>query len=153
MLVRTVLPLILTFVNNTEPIGGRTRFQKMVFLLSQHARFFKNKYDFIPHDYGPYSKELQNDIDYLIKEGFLTEDRITIEDGKIKYEYSITAKGESFVNDVLSNEKLDKKFQFSRVLELSDEVKNELNHQDLYSLLSKIYQEYPEYAKYSKLQY
>lgn len=153
MLVRTVLPLMLTFVNNKEPIGGRTRFQKMVFLLSQHARFFKNKYDFIPHDYGPYSQELQNDIDYLIKEGFLTEDRRTIEGGKIKYEYSITTKGESFVNGILSNKKLNKKFQFSLVSKLSDEIKNELNHQDLYSLLSEIYQEYPEYAKYSKLQY
>ena len=144
---------MLSFANNADPIGGRTRFQKMIFLLSQHAKFFKNKYDFDPHDYGPYSQELQDDIDNLIREKFLTEERRTIEGGKIRYEYSITDKGESLVNRVLSNEHFEKKFRFSKILELSNEIKNDLNHADLYLLLSEIYEKYPEYAKYSKFQY
>ncbi len=153
MLVRQVLPLLLTFAINKEPIVGRTRFQKMIFLLLQHARFFKNRYDFNPHDYGPYSQELQDDIDYLIVENYLSEEKRTIDEGKIRYEYSITREGSSLLKSIMSDSKLDKKYQFTRVLEISDKIKNKVNHQDLHSLLSDIYQEYPEYAKYSKFQF
>ena len=153
MLVRTTLPLLLTFANDGEPIEGRTRFQKMIFLLLERAKFFTNRYEFVPHDYGPYSRELQSDIDYLIREGHVTEERKTREEGKIKYVYSITKDGTSFVNHIISNEKLNNEFQFSNILELTNEVKNDLNYKDLSLLLSKIYDEYPEYAKYSKFQY
>ena len=144
---------MITFANDGEPIEGRTRFQKMIFLLLMKAKFFKNRYDFQPHDYGPYSKELQSDIDHLIKEGYVTEERKTKEEGKIKYAYSITKDGTAFVNHIISDEELNSKFHFSNLLELSNEVKGKLNHKDLSSLLYEIYDEYPEYAKYSKLQY
>ena len=152
MLVRTTLPLLLTFANGGEPIEGRTRFQKMIFLLLERAKFFTNRYDFTPHDYGPYSQELQSDIDHLIREGYVAEDRKTREEGKIKYAYSITKNGTAFVNHILSDEQLNK-FQFSKILELSNEVKDEINHKDLFLLLSEIYDKYPEYAKHSKFQY
>lgn len=153
MLVRTTLPLMITFANDGEPIEGRTRFQKMIFLLLMRAEFFKNRYDFEPHDYGPYSKELQSDIDHLIKEGYVSEKRKTREEGKIKYAYSITKEGAAFVNHIISDEGLNRKFQFSNILELSNKVKGELNHKDLSLLLYEIYDEYPKYAKYSKFQY
>ena len=152
MLVRTTLPLLLTFANDGEPIEGRTRFQKMIFLLLERAKFFTNRYDFAPHDYGPYSQELQSDIDYLIKEGYVIEERKTREEGKIKYAYSITKNGTAFANRILSNEQLNK-FQFSKILELSNEVKDKINHKDLFLLLSEIYDKYPEYAKHSKFRY
>ena len=125
----------------------------MIFLLLEHTDFFTNRYDFTPNDYGPYSQELQSDIDYLIKEGHITERRKTIEEGKIKYTYSITNYGMSFVNNIILNEKWDTEFHFSMVLELTNKIKDELNHKDLYSLLSEIYSKYPEYAKHSKFQY
>jgi len=49
---------------------GRTQIQKMEFLscISSQAP----SYNFIPYHFGPYSKTLQNDLDYLVKQGLLT---------------------------------------------------------------------------------
>lgn len=153
MLVRQTLPLILTYANNGEPVEGRTRFQKMLFLLRERANFFEEGYDFIPHNYGPYSTELQNDIDDLIREGFIMSNFKTVEEGKIKYEYVITGGGASILEKILSNKSLDRKFKFSKVLELAEEIKHEVNNKDLSSLLADIYKEYPDFARYTKYEF
>ena len=153
MLVRQTLPLILTFANRGKPVEGRTRFQKMIFLLRQRADFFEEGYDFVPHNYGPYSTELQNDIDDLIRDGFLIMNLKTIEEGKIKYEYAITGGGSAILEKILSNKELDEKFKFSKVLELAEEIKHEVNSKDLTSLLADIYSEYPDFARYSKYEF
>lgn len=153
MLVRQTIPLILAYVNNGQPVEGRTRFQKMVFLLHEGAPFFKQKYDFVAHNYGPFSPELQSDIDDLIREGYLVGTFKTVEEGKIKYEYSITGKGASFITKILEDRGLDKKFKFSKILEIANRIKNDLNTKDLSSMLADIYERYPDYARYSKYRF
>jgi uncharacterized protein YwgA len=64
---------MLAHANNGEGIAGRTTFQKMIFILQNKPPWTKLKYSFIPHDYGPYSQELQVDIDDLIASGLLRE--------------------------------------------------------------------------------
>lgn len=153
MLVRQTLPLIITYANNGEAIEGRTRFQKMIFLLLKHGNFFNQQYDFIAHNYGPYSTELQSDIDDLIREGFLEVNFKTVEEGKIKYEYAITSGGISLLQKILSDNVLNKKFKFSKTLAIAEKIKAEINSKDLASLLSDIYEEYPGFAKYSKYEF
>jgi len=153
LLVRQTLPLILAYVDNGRPIEGRTRFQKMIFLLHKQTPFFKQKYDFVAHNYGPYSSELQNDIDDLIREGFLVGSFKTVEEGKIKYDYSITSIGASLITKLLANKDLNKKFKFSKILNLAEQIKNNVNTKDLSSVLSEIYQQYPDFAKRSKYQF
>lgn len=153
MLVRQALPLIITYANDGQPVEGRTRLQKMIFLLLEQAQFLKHSYDFVAHNYGPYSPELQSDIDYLIREGFLVENYKTVEEGKIKYEYTITTIGGSLIKKILVNKELNKKFRFSKILEIAEKIKSDVNTKDLPSLLSEIYQKYPDYAKYSKYQF
>jgi uncharacterized protein YwgA len=153
MLLRQTLPLILTFVNDGLPVEGRTRFQKMIFLLIEQAPSLRNAYDFAPNNYGPFSPELQSDIDDLIREDFLIGKHKTVEEGKIKYEYMITSKGASFVKKILTDKELDKKFKFSKIMELAEEIKSDVNTKSLSSLLSEIYQRYPDFARYSKYQF
>ncbi len=153
LLLRQTLPLILTLANNGQSVEGRTRFQKMIFLLIERAPFLKDAYDFAPHDYGPFAPELQSDIDDLIKENFLKGSYKTIEEGKIKYEYTITNKGASFVKEVLENKQLNKKFRFSKIMELAEEIKSEVNTKSLSALLLEIYQKYPDFARFSRYQF
>jgi len=49
---------------------GRTQIQKLEFLSCITSNV--PSYDFIPYNFGPYSKTLQNDLDYLVKQGLLT---------------------------------------------------------------------------------
>lgn len=149
MLIRQTLPLIIAYVNERESVEGRTRFQKMIFILQQQSKFFKQRYDFVPHDYGPYSPELQGDIDYLITKELLEEVRHTVEEGKIKYVYQITDKGTVTVKSILNSADLEKKFKFSRIADIATTVKNDLNRKHLPSLLADIYEKYPDYARFS----
>lgn len=125
----------------------------MIFLLHEFAPFFKQKYNFMAHNYGPYSPELQSDIDDLIREEFLIGSFKTVEEGKIKYEYSITNHGASFITKILENKDLDKKFKFSKIRKLAEQIKTDVNTKDLSSLLAEIYQKYPDFARYSKYQF
>jgi len=61
--------LILT-ANYLERINGRKRFQKTIFLLQEQFDI-EFRYRFIPYLYGPYSSQLQNDIDMLARTGYL----------------------------------------------------------------------------------
>lgn len=82
-------------------IDGRTRLQKLVFLIEKkyHIDF---GYQFIPYFYGPYSKQLQLDIDWL---GALEILQIRAE-----YEHQLTPKGarllDSLESDTNSEEEL-----------------------------------------------
>jgi DNA polymerase len=48
-------------------VGGKTRLQKLVFLVENELkkRGYKPKYSFRPYLYGPYSRELYTDIEWL----------------------------------------------------------------------------------------
>ena len=136
-------------VENKERVRGRTRFQKMIFVLQHQIKNFKDKYDFIPHDYGPYSRELQDDIDNLIEKELLIEVCNTIEEGKIKYVYQITKKGESLVQSILDDSDLEKKFRFNRIADIASRIKHDLNRKHLPTLLTDIYEQYPDFSKHS----
>src|SRR5437867_3089344 len=125
----------------------------MIFVLQNEARFLKEHYSFMAHDYGPYSPELQTDIDDLIDSGFLRENRDTIDQGKIRYQYSITPAGATVLTRIIRDGQSNKKFKFNKALRLATVVKSDLNHRDLSSLLLDIYTKYPDFAKYSKYKF
>ena len=60
-----------------KAVRGRTRFQKMMFLLREEmermGRDDSVELGFVPHHYGPYSRQLQDDIEALIGEGMIEE--------------------------------------------------------------------------------
>lgn len=156
-MLRQAYPLLLAHANESQPILGRTRFQKMIFLMQERLAANGAKpavgLGFVPYDYGPYSKALQHDIDGLIDEGLLESDKIKSPDtGKIMYKYTITGPGEAMA-DVLIVEPSYREYGFLDAYKTLGCIKGEINGMELGDLLRKVYTEYPEYATYSKYEF
>jgi len=78
---KRLIPLALARVGDENPIEGRTRLQKMVFViqqeLSQTEDYSEDRfYEYFAYDYGPFSKELAEDIDEMIDADLLIENEV-----------------------------------------------------------------------------
>ena len=63
---------ILALVKLTNnKVEGRTKFQKLVYILKNHGADFKYKFKY--HYFGPYSTNLQLEIEELVDQGVLIE--------------------------------------------------------------------------------
>lgn len=109
-------------------------------------------FNFIPYDYGPYSKVLQFDINELIERILLEEEPRMNLYGKYMYRYRITEKGKMLVDRLLT-EPAYHKYSFSTVLNLLEDIKIHINGMELEALLHEIYTDYPEYARLSKYKF
>lgn len=100
---------VLFILSKLREIAGRTRFQKIIFLLKTKERI-DFSYIFVPYYYGPYSFELQLDINLLEAAGLL---EIIPKDGTL-YLHRLTSKGEKLAAkvrekmDQLEKEKIEK---------------------------------------------
>jgi len=132
------------YSQDQEEIQGRTRFQKMVFLLQQE--FEKTEfYDFEAYDYGPFSKGLYDDLDDLIERNLVEETREEFDEDKVYYEYKLTDVGQELI------ERLSDQEETQDIMVLSERLKQEINSKDLSVVLDRVYSEYPEYAENSVL--
>lgn len=86
---------IISLLAISQKIEGRKKLQKMVFILQQLGIEFDEKFSY--HFYGPYSSELQFEIEYLTERDIINEERTNpyiykpnIESGKpIKLDSSV----------------------------------------------------------------
>lgn len=151
MILRQVYPLLLAFAEDNEPIMGKTRLQKIIFLFQQEILKEKKKdlgYDFIPYNFGPYSSTLQSDVEELTNDDFLKVDAHQGLNGKYIYHYTITDKGQELAEALITESKYAK-FRLNGPYNLLKKIKIEANRDDLDSLLKRVYSEHPEYAKNS----
>ena len=88
--------LVLKLVNELKRINGRTKFQKLVFI-GQKELGLPEVFKFSGYYYGPYSKDLTETIEGLIRMGLLNED-VKVEDEYIEYVYTITEEGKGALN-------------------------------------------------------
>ncbi|KXA95608.1 hypothetical protein AKJ36_00120 [candidate division MSBL1 archaeon SCGC-AAA259I07] len=141
---KKLLPLALVYANEGEAVEGRTRFQKMIFLAQKQSDEIQSveKYDFIPYDYGPFSKELYDDIDELVERGIVKE-RTKTRNGKKKYFYELSEKGREIIRSKLQDE------NFKEIERTIEEIKSEFNSMELPKLLDIVYSRYPKYAEKS----
>jgi uncharacterized protein YwgA len=79
--------LLLLTANYFGKVEGRKLFQKAVYLLQEQFKV-EFSYHFIPYLYGPYSSQLQTDIDILARTGYLGVSKV----GPLFY-YEITPLG------------------------------------------------------------
>lgn len=146
---RKILPLALMYAEDGDIIEGRTRLQKMVFLLEKEVEQIEetpidsSRYDFIPYDYGPFSKKLYDDLDYLSAEGLIDDFEEKMNDGQVKYNYELTSDGEEFVESQLNSSESE------LIIELAEEMKTRYNNVPLSALIDYVYSEYPKYAENS----
>lgn len=144
------IPLALAYVGEGKPIDGRTRLQKMVFVLQQKLEESDElredqRYEFFAYDYGPFSKELAEAVDDLIQAGLLEEDDVEYDDeGNVKYLYELQPEGRETVEDELESEDVQRLFEEAR------HVKQRFNEDlSLPEVIDEVYAEYPEYAENS----
>lgn len=74
---------IIALLQSVNTIKGRTKFQKMVYILQNKGINFSEKFKY--HYYGPYSSGLQLEIDELVDRGIFKESG---EGFSFKYEYN-----------------------------------------------------------------
>lgn len=80
---------LLCIFDSVNSVYGRKKVQKMVHLLEASGTELPFKYEY--HFYGPYSAEVQEELGFLVQQGFLEEIK---HDGA--YEYVITDRGKTF---------------------------------------------------------
>lgn len=146
---RKFLTMALMYANEGTPIEGRTRLQKLVFLLQKQLENEEIElgsdieYEFVPYDYGPFSKELYADLDQAVLAEMVAGRKEDIDDEVTKYEYRIKKKGERWFEAACdSTEK-------QQILQIAEDVKSEYGDMLLSDLIDEVYSRFPRYAENS----
>ncbi len=137
------------FIINDRIIEGSTRFQKYGFLLFKQyqkelteLRMSHPGFDFyrdwVPHHFGPYSRQLSLDMQSCIKGGLMS--KVLIDRSS---RYALTLRGRVRWRKLLA-------ISPDQVTAMSEKVAN-MQRTSLYGLLRSIYSAYPEYAVNSQI--
>lgn len=122
-LPRQVLPMIVIDEESRASaarLRGRTRLTKLVFLSQQLRPSLVNQllgtkeaYHFEPYHYGPYSKDLIDDIDSLDAEGYLKTTLETLDSrGKVvQHAYELTPEGSRFLTSWPTDPETDRQLR------------------------------------------
>ncbi len=120
--------IILLANANNEPINGRLKLQKMMYLLSDKIEEIKEQSSYDADNYGPYSEIVDAEERYLEQIGVLTSDH-----GKI----ALTKTGKEIAQEISKNES-------KKIMRVLNEYKKFLNDLTSNELLAYIYSAYPE---------
>jgi hypothetical protein len=121
--------ILLLGLENFQTVGGKTWFQKELFLISNNIKSLKNDADFKSDLMGPYSDEANESLNVLVVYNIAS-----VNDRSIK----LTDFGKS-IFDIIKN-------RFSgEQLEIVSDFKRLLNDMSYLELLGFIYFTYPEY--------
>ena len=160
-----------------EPIRGRTRLMKMLYLLQEDHKLvdelkLENEFNFSAYHYGPFSKDIYDDIEFLENLDLITtspgglanlidqdEQELILrnislgesdDDAGGVYEeeyYCITPSGKQFVIEKLLPSAPNK------IQHTIQELKRKLSDVPLSSLLRYVYSKFPESAENTRLEY
>lgn len=142
--VQRDLPLALLEEADEDEIHGITRFQKLVFILQQGDLIDdrglpkESRFNYKPHNYGPYSKELHDWLDYLDEEGIINKKQKKTPAGNQKEIFTLQSEPEDIELDATTREKVKNTVE-------------KFNDMSLLELLDQVYEEYPDYTTESKL--
>lgn len=147
--VRESIPLILLYESEDHRIQGRTRFQKMVFLVQEviDDKGY-NLYNFIKYDYGPFAKQLLDDLERFEDLGLVTIDEKDLYRGGTRYDHKLTSKGIKSVEKLLNESPSP---ALKAVRQAAQEIIEEWNDESMWDLLDHIYEQHPEYKERSVL--
>jgi len=116
-----------------------TALMKYAFLFQMEGNGRRRFYQFVPYHYGPFAKELYDDLERLKADGLVTVDNDTDED-KTKITLADPAKAEAALSELPDDLKED-------VASILDAY-GDLDHN---ALLKTVYEKYPAYAKKSRV--
>lgn len=90
-----ILLILASLFYSDSSIRGRTRFQKIVFLLKEKYGISFD-FEFKPYYYGPYSEELSDTLSLLTALKFVEEDAEYLGMGITRYDYQLTQRGKRY---------------------------------------------------------
>lgn len=111
--------------------------QKSLFLLKENKPFAVGKrfYDFIPYNYGPFSRDIYIDAEKLIEDGLIRFTRVL---GRRWMSYSLTGGGKEYVKGFIDDvSKKDLRYLY--------EIVSWIRKLTFRQLISVIYSKYPKY--------
>lgn len=146
---RQALLLALLNADDEGTISGRTRLQKLVFLAQEEFSdaLDLSEYEFYPYHYGPFSKELLNDIEALERAGLVSERNVDLSRGE-KYIYELEDDGKDELRQFLSTLPRSERQDIEERAKL---VETNFNDISVSRLLEYVYNQYESYAEESVL--
>ncbi len=153
MNAKRVLPLALLYAAEDYRIRGRTRFQKLAFLAEQRLEEEGiGAYDFVPYDYGPFTEDLYEELEYLEGQRLVNESRTRTYGGDERYDYKLTEKGRrTFEQNLPEDPASETEQRLQTIVEVANDIVSEYNDVPISNLIDYVYSEYPEYAENSVL--
>ncbi|MCD4823059.1 MAG: hypothetical protein K8S55_00490 [Phycisphaerae bacterium] len=100
--------------NSNEPITGRTRLVKMLFLFKEEALpYFKHEtdipedefYEFFPWNFGPFSRDVYDDLTFFTLRGFVEANEVeenTLPESAAEWEEWLSLSGSSISDESIS---------------------------------------------------
>ncbi len=146
-----MLPLALLYATENHQINGRTRFQKLIFLMQKEGNLNKleptDTYRFEPYDYGPFSSDLYDDLDEHIERDLIEDsmEEMDEEEDIVEYKYQLKSEGKDFVKRHISSEEIQE------VVQEAKRIVHEYENMHLPELINIVYSKYPDYAENSVL--
>jgi type I restriction enzyme, S subunit len=119
-----------------------TSLMKYVFLLQKEGTTGQALYHFVPYKYGPFARELYQDLEALAADGFIT----VTETDEERTEIAIVPSKETMVQRSVAELPEDLQADIAAVVEQY----GDLAHHDL---LATVYQKFPAYATKSRLRH
>ena len=126
-----------------SPVRGKTRLQKEVFLAQKALRDRKIKrlYGFMPYHYGPFSRQLYRDIEWLKQKGLVAVKSHSTDGEGVYREFHLTSEGKREVERVLQDEEM------RDVYEIVKRVKEQYDNMPLVRLVEYTHRAFPEYKR------
>jgi uncharacterized protein YwgA len=138
MFEELLVPLVLSETFGT--LKGKTRFQKLVFLIQKEAtsrNVQASSFDYKLHYYGPFSSELSVVLENLKDTGLLEEKIEPTPNGYTRYVYSITDKGRKLVES-----SQEKKIISKKLVRTIKDVADEFGDLELSELVKEAYRRF-----------
>ena len=140
MFEEILIPLKLT--QNLKQIKGKTRLQKLVFLVQKES--IKNNvkassFEYEIYHYGPFSFQLSSTLEKLISDNLLEEKVEMTPNGYTKYVYVLTPKGKGLLDDAE-----DKGLISPELVKIIKNVAKEYGELQLSDVVSEAYRKFSE---------
>jgi len=125
--------ILLLYLKDKTPIFGKTKLQKMIFLISQEIPELEEELDFEAYRYGMYDQTIEEILDGLQKDGFIKikDDQIILQEEAVKRIQEISK-------------------DLKEKISILEEVKDLLNDLAEDEMLVLMYFKFPEFARYSE---
>jgi uncharacterized protein YwgA len=147
-LPRATYLLLLLEADNARPIQGRTKLEKLAFLVQQKViddlkvGVSPDSYHFRPLNFGPFTEEVFDDLTALRTLGLVdfSGDELSTQ------VFRITAEGQRAVQRLIEEGRVS-----SLLVEGIRKIKSTYGRMDLDELVGRVYREYPRFAEASQI--